>query len=113
MASGTGCAFGADKKEDAYGEKNPVAVTGSQVIVELKNLQFMPKGIRIKAGTTVTWVNKDVAIHNVSQVESAFLSQDELRDGDSYSFTFSKPGIYRYQCTFHHPTMNGLVIVEE
>lgn len=81
--------------------------------VELTNLQFKPQGIRIKPGTTVTWVNKDAALHNVRQIESVFLSQDEMPGGDTFSFTFEKPGTYRYQCTFHHPNMNGVVIVED
>lgn len=33
--------------------------------------------------------------------------------GDTFSYTFDAPGTYRYQCTFHHPNMNGMVIVED
>lgn len=97
---------------DAYGERSAMRVSGDAVTVEMKNLQFAPQGIRVKPGTTVTWVNNDTVAHNVSQIESAFLSQDEVKQSDSYRFTFSKPGVYRYQCTFHHPHMNGVVIVE-
>jgi len=32
--------------------------------------------------------------------------------GDTFSFTFDKPRTHRYQCTFHHPNINGVVIVE-
>jgi plastocyanin len=60
----------------------------------------------------VTWVNDDNVVHNVRQVESVFLSPEEMSRGESFSFTFDQPGTYRYQCTFHHPTMNGVVIVE-
>lgn len=106
------CGSGGSGDRDAYGEKNAVKESSDQVTVELTNLQFAPQGVRIKPGTTVTWVNKDVAIHNVSQIESVFLSQDEMKRGDTFSFTFEQPGTYRYQCTFHHPNMNGVVIVE-
>ncbi len=97
---------------DAYGERNAVTISDTSVTVEMRNLQFDAQGIRIKPGSTVTWVNKDSALHNVSQIESVFLSQDEMKEGNVFSFTFEKPGTYRYQCTFHHPTMNGVVIVE-
>ncbi len=107
------CGGGDDYGSDAYGERDPLTIAGDTVTVELTNLQFAPQGVTIKPGTTVTWVNKDGALHNVRQVESVFLSQDEMPQGDTLSFTFETPGVYRYQCTFHHPNMNGVVIVED
>lgn len=106
-------ACGGGQGTDAYGERSPVAVTGSSVTVEMKDIKFQPQGIKVKPGTTVTWVNKDAVIHNVRQVESVFLSQDVMREGDTFTYTFDKPGTYRYQCTYHHPNMNGVVIVEQ
>ena len=105
-------ACGSGNGADAYGERNAVAVQGNSVTVELKGIQFQPQGIKVKPGTTVTWVNKDPLIHNVRQVESVFLG-DAMKEGDTFSYTFDKPGKYRYQCTYHHPNMNGVVIVEE
>jgi len=106
-------ACGGDSGNDAYGERSAIEVSGTSVTVELKDIQFRPKGIRVKPGTTVTWVNNDPVIHNVRQVESAFLSPDVLPPGETFSYTFDTPGGYRYQCTYHHPNMNGVVIVEE
>jgi len=100
-------------KADAYGESKAVTIREMQVTVQMKNLQFNPKGIRVRPSTKVTWVNGDGVVHNVRQVESVFLSPDEMKAGDSFNFTFDRPGTYRYQCTYHHPTMNGVVIVEE
>ncbi len=111
-ALAVGC--GASKAgADAYGESRAVVVLAASVTVDMKDLRFQPQGIRVRPGTTVTWVNKDAIVHNVRQVQSAFLSPNEMKSGDSFSFTFDKPGSYRYQCTFHHPAMNGVVIVEE
>ena len=106
-------ACGGDGGSDAYGERSAIEVSGLSVTVELKDIQFRPQGIRVKPGTTVTWVNNDPVIHNVRQVESVFLSPDVVQPGDTFSYTFDTPGKYRYQCTFHHPNMNGVVIVEE
>jgi plastocyanin len=106
-----GCGGGGGS--DAYGERDPVEVSGTSVTVELKDIQFQPKGIKIKPGTTVTWVNKDPVIHNVRQVESVFLSQDVMEEGDTFTYTFNEPGTYRYVCTYHHPNQLGVVIVDE
>ena len=103
---------GGEAGSDPYGERDPVEVSGTSVTVELKDIQFQPKGIKIKPGTTVTWVNKDRVVHNVRQVESVFLSQDVMEQGDTFTFTFNEPGTYRYVCTYHHPNQLGVVIVE-
>ncbi len=107
-----GCSRGGSAASDAYGERSAVTENGTAVTVDLKDLQFSPKGIKIRPGTTVTWVNTDAVVHNVSQIQSVFLSPDELQPGQRFSFTFKTPGTFRYQCTFHHPNMNGVVIVE-
>jgi plastocyanin len=106
-------ACGGDGGNDAYGERGAIEVSGLSVTVELKGIQFRPQGIRVKPGTTVTWVNNDPVIHNVRHVESVFLSADVVQPGETFFYTFDKPGKYRYQCTLHHPSMNGVVIVEE
>lgn len=96
---------------DAYGESNAVSVEEEWVSVEMKDNSFKPQGIRVKPGTMVTWMNNDPVVHNVRQVESAFLSPD-VNPGGKFILGFDKPGRYRYQCTYHHPNMNGVLIVE-
>ena len=105
-------ACGGDDGTNAYGESNAVTLDDASVTVEMSELMFQPQGIRVKQGTTVTWINDDAVVHNVRQVESAFLSPD-IGPGQSFTTTMDKPGRYRYQCTYHHPNMNGVVIVEE
>lgn len=63
--------------------------------------------LRIKAGTTVTWINHDTAPHTATG--SAFDS-GTLNHGDTYSFTFVEPGVYEYICVFH-PGMTHTIIV--
>ena len=105
---GFGCGH---SKAGAYGESAAVAIDKAEVTVEMKDLVFQPQGLKVRPVTTVTWVNNDPVVHNVRQIESAFFSADVMPPGSSFSFTFEKPGTYRYQCTFHHPAMNGVVIV--
>lgn len=67
--------------------------------VNISNFQFAPKALQVKAGTTVTWVNGQ-GTHTVTADNGEFAS-DNLSAGQSYSFKFTKPGTYRYYCSFH------------
>ena len=93
----------------------PATVTSqaNAVEVEIKDSAYSPVTIKIKAGTTVTWTNKDSMEHDVvADEESSDAPMSELlAQGESYSFTFNKAGTYTYHCT-PHPFMKGTVIVE-
>jgi len=79
--------------------------------VSIKNFAFSPVNISVKAGTKVTWTNNDSAAHTVTETDGKTgPSSDNLNNGDSYSFTFTKPGIYHYDCSIH-PNMTGTVTV--
>jgi plastocyanin len=106
-----GCTGSGGNSDDAYGEARLVMIRDASATVAMKDIQFSPKGIGISPGTTVTWVNNDSVAHNVRQVESKFLSPDVMQPGEKFSFTFTEPGTYRYVCTYHHPNMNGVVVV--
>jgi len=72
---------------------------------------FKPKVIRVPVGTTITWVNHDIAAHTATrnggadQFESGNLSYNR-----AFSHTFNAPGTYDYIC-FYHPGMKAQVIV--
>jgi plastocyanin len=79
--------------------------------VAIKNFAFAPAAITVKAGTKVTWTNQDSDAHTVtSQNNSGPLSSAALNTGQSYSYTFTKPGTYSYLCTIH-PFMTATVTV--
>jgi amicyanin len=76
--------------------------------VNIKDFKFQPAILRVKAGVAVTWTNLDEEPHTVvgGPLRSAVLAGGQA----SYSFTFSKPGTYSYQCSIH-PFMHGTVVV--
>lgn len=89
------------------------AATGPVFEASMQSLQFIPQEIDIKAGTTVIWTNKDVVAHTVThraKPEDQLFSSPMLMPGDSFSFTFEKPGTYAYFC-MPHPFMTGTVVV--
>ena len=80
--------------------------------VNINNFAFSPKELTVAVGTTVTWTNKDEEPHTVVNAASppAFKSA-ALDGGDTFRFTFSQPGTYRYFCSVH-PFMTATVVVK-
>src|SRR5271169_7267747 len=65
--------------------------------VGIDNFTFNPATVTVKAGTTVTWTNKDDIPHGIAAVNKSFKSKAMDTD-DAYSFTFTTPGTYDYFC---------------
>ena len=88
----------------------------------IANYAFTPQTLTVKAGTTVTWTNDDSVPHNVTSATnmstsatttSAFASGN-FNKGQTFTFTFSKPGTYYYECSIHASmsAMHGKIIVQ-
>jgi len=88
--------------------QNAGAVSGD---VSIDNFTFNPPNLRVKAGTKVTWTNKDDIPHGIASSANTFARSQALDTNDSFSFTFDKPGTYQYFC-YLHPQMVGTIVVE-
>ncbi len=78
-----------------------------------RSYRFDPAVIKVKVGTTVTWVNDDNFTHDVRFTRGPVqFHSPPLRPGDKTSFTFTQPGEYEYECSFHPQNMKGKVVVE-
>lgn len=87
---------------------------------------FIPPEVKIMVYDTVTWVNKDITTHDITsgigvsrfegvqgvrgEPDGKFTS-NIIEKGESWSYTFTEPGVYPYFCAIH-PWMVGVVIVE-
>lgn len=91
------------------GQNAPAFNPGLNVNVEIKDFSFHPNVTTLVAGTTVTWTNNDSVSHTVTGTSGKFGS-DALRQGQKFSYTFSAPGTYDYQCAIH-PFMKGRIVV--
>jgi plastocyanin len=78
--------------------------------VIIKNFDFAPMSITVKAGTSVTWKNLDGEPHTVTSVDGLFRS-GAIDQDESFTFKFDKPGTYKYLCSIH-PRMMAAVIVQ-
>lgn len=83
--------------------------------VTIDKLKYEQPEITIKAGETVTWINKEAMPHNVAfkagAVDEAKLDGAMMKKDQSYTIRFNEAGTYDYHCT-PHPFMKGKVIVE-
>jgi amicyanin len=86
----------------------PAAPVGPDA-VNIDGFAFAPATLTVKAGSTVTWTNKDEDPHTVVAGGGAFRSQ-ALGSGGIYSFTFPAAGTFDYICSIH-PFMHGTVVV--
>jgi len=87
----------------------PVATT----VVAIQNFAFSPATITIKAGSTVTWTNRDEDPHTVTALSGGMsgpFHSPVLNTGQSYRYTFTAPGRFDYLCTIH-PFMTATVVV--
>ncbi len=87
------------------------AQTPAAAAVGIDNFTFNPQTLTVKAGTTVTWTNKDDIPHGIAVTNNAFKRSPALDTDDSFSFTFTTPGTYQYFC-YVHPHMTGTIVVE-
>ena len=78
---------------------------------------YDPSPLTVKAGTSVTWANKDSSIHTVTSglpekgdVGTLFDSS-LISPGKTFVHVFDKQGTFDYSCTLH-PFMHGQIIVK-
>ncbi|WP_369829083.1 plastocyanin/azurin family copper-binding protein [Mycobacterium sp. 852002-50816_SCH5313054-b] len=86
---------------------SPAAATGDQVTID--NFAFAPVTLTVKAGTTVTWTNRDEEPHTVAASDGSFHSPG-MGTGATFSHTFPTAGKFDYVCSIH-PMMHGTVVV--
>lgn len=89
-------------------KESDVKAAPNQVVIE--NFSFVPASLTVKAGTKVTWINKDDVPHTATDTDKRFNSKT-LDTDDQFSFTFQQPGTYNYYCALH-PKMTAQIIVK-
>jgi amicyanin len=89
---------------------NQPDTTGGKTVT-IKNFAFDPAELKIKAGDTVVWTNKDAVSHNLVSITGYEIISPTISTGGNYSHTFNAAGEYAYQCEIH-PSMKGKIIVE-
>ena len=63
----------------------------------------MPMSLTVKAGSTVTWANKDDEPHTVVS-DTALFRSGAVDTDETFTFKFVKPGVYHF--SWLHPSAN-------
>jgi plastocyanin len=88
----------------------PAIAQGTETHIVIKDFMFSPTTLVVKAGSTVTWTNRDEEPHTVVGAAGLFKSGG-LDTNDSFSYKFTEPGKYTFVCTVH-PQMVGTIVVQ-
>ena len=85
------------------------AATAAEHRIVIDGMAFTPKLVSARPGDTITWVNKDMFVHNVTAAAAGFKSGD-LKPGQSWRHVLRQGESFDYLCTLH-PVMTGRVEV--
>jgi plastocyanin len=99
---------------DSGGDKGASKGPPADKTVDMKDIQFVPKAVSIKAGQTIEWKNSDSVGHNVTEEKGPGgkkFASSLVNNGDTFKHTFTTPGTYDYVCTIH-PNQTGTVTVK-
>jgi plastocyanin len=90
----------------------PLTVAHVKIVTQGTMYAFVPATLTIKVGTQVVWSNDSNAPHTVSSDSGVFNTPNPLgiNPGQTYAFTFTKPGTYPYYCNIH-TYMTGKIVV--
>jgi FtsP/CotA-like multicopper oxidase with cupredoxin domain len=87
------------------------ATTGPTATVSMVDDRFVPNGLAVAIGTTVTWTNNGQDWHSIASFDGSFES-DRISPGESYSHRFDEAGTYQYVCKHHFMQgMTGAITV--
>ena len=78
--------------------------------VAMEGTQFLQPQLKVRAGDTVVWVNRDPFPHTATSKAGRFDSK-VLQPEASWKFLARENGTFPYVCTLH-PTMRGVLTVE-
>ena len=83
----------------------------SETIINVKDFAFNPATFTVKIGTKITWINNDNVPHTITSDSGNLLNSPNLAPGNSFSFTFTDIGIFKYHCNIHK-MMKGEIIIQ-
>jgi plastocyanin len=81
---------------------------GTGTAIQIIDACFTPTILHVKRGQTVTWVNTDPVVHNITA--NGWGHYDDLKPTERFTALFDEAGLYPFACTYH-PGMSGVIVV--
>ena len=85
------------------------AMAADAAEIAIDGMVFTPAKISVRQGGTVRWVNRDRIPHVIALGDE--VRSPVLAPGESFEWTFSRPGTFAYGCRIH-PGMEAELTVE-
>jgi plastocyanin len=80
--------------------------------VQVKDNKFVANSITVSKGTTVKWVWKGKAPHDVTVTKGPAKFHSSVKTSGSFSKKLTKAGTYNLVCTIHMPGMKMTIKVK-
>jgi len=77
--------------------------------VRIEAFEFQPKELRVAAGDTIVWTNRDMVPHTATD-RSGKWDSGALQKAGTWKMVARTAGTYEYDCALH-PTMTGTIVV--
>lgn len=102
-------------EKESYSVEEDIPEPGKQKegarvhVVEIKQMKFEPREIKVHKGDRVLWINKDITNHDVTEQLSKAWASSPLASGESWSMVVTESA--DYYCNLHQ-VMKGKITVE-
>ncbi|MFB9843783.1 plastocyanin/azurin family copper-binding protein [Mucilaginibacter ginsenosidivorans] len=77
--------------------------------VEIKDMKFVPEDIIVNKGDTITWINRDMVAHDVTEEASKRWTSGPIAAGGTWKMAVSDEA--NYYCSIH-AVMKGKIELE-
>jgi len=77
---------------------HPPVASADEIVIQ--NYAYHPANLTVRAGTTITVVNRDMTQHTLTANDGAF-DTGTLQPGQTKRLTLRRPGTFPYHCQFH------------
>jgi plastocyanin len=117
LAGGVAAGCGGDDEESASttpattaGPAQTTEAPADVVMVDMKDIKYVPRNVTANVGQTVRWTNSDPVAHTVTAKSGSDVDSGTINPNDTFEAKFDKPGKVDYVCTIH-PNQTGTVTV--
>ena len=86
-------------------------VQSGEVAIAGTDNYFVPEQVTVTEGTEVVWTNDGRNQHNIIPGDDTPFEAEtaDFEPGESYRWTASVPGTYRYYCSIHGTATAGMI----
>ena len=87
-------------------------LAGERPVINQTDRAFIPHVLPVVVGTTVEFRNSDPFKHNIFSPDGERYNLGTWEQGQSRTYTFRRPGVYRQLCNIHPEMLAYIVILE-